>query len=55
MGAFLITLAVFVAAFVALSLGLLFGRGPIRGSCGGLACIPGTSCATCTRRKEEDA
>lgn len=50
------TLLVFLLAAAGLSLGLLFGRGAVRGSCGGLSAIPGVerlcSCAEpCPRRK----
>lgn len=40
-----------------LALGLALGRGPVKGSCGGAACIPGAACLGCTRRRpaEEDA
>lgn len=36
MGTFLATLLLFGLAFAGLTLGLMFGRDPIRGSCGGL-------------------
>ena len=32
-----------------LALGLLFGRAPLKGSCGGLAC--GGACQACPNRK----
>ena len=32
-----------------LAIGLLFGRPPIKGSCGGLACLKETRCEGCTR------
>lgn len=32
-----------------LAIGLLFGRGPIKGTCGGLACGSGTDCNSCPR------
>jgi len=49
------TLLVFLFAAAGLALGLLFGRGAVRGSCGGLSVIPGVerlcSCADpCPRR-----
>ncbi len=52
------TLLVFLLAAAGLALGLLFGRGPVRGSCGGLSAIPGVqrfcSCAEpCPRRQRE--
>ena len=36
MATFLVTLTVFGLVFAALALGLMLGREPIRGSCGGL-------------------
>lgn len=38
-------------AVLALSIGVLFGRQPIKGSCGGLDCIKGADCAACPNRK----
>ncbi len=39
------SLVVFGGALLAMSVGVLFGREPIRGSCGGVA----GRCAACTR------
>ena len=50
MTTFLLTLGLILLAFAGLSLGVIFGRAPIKGSCGGLACIPGTDCAACPNR-----
>lgn len=36
MGTFLATLLLFALAFAGLALGIMFGRDPVRGSCGGL-------------------
>lgn len=47
MTTFLITLGLVLLAFAGLSLGVIFGHAPIKGSCGGLACIPGADCAAC--------
>ncbi|MCR8725533.1 (Na+)-NQR maturation NqrM [Frigidibacter sp. ROC022] len=60
MAIFLITFAGIALTFLGLSLGVLFGRPPIKGSCGGLACVPGAACAGCRKRgadaaPEEDA
>ncbi|MCL4675114.1 MAG: (Na+)-NQR maturation NqrM [Pararhodobacter sp.] len=49
---FLMTLAAILLAFVGLSLGVIFGRAPIKGSCGGLACISGADCAGCPTRDD---
>ena len=45
--ALLVSFAIVSASMLALGLGLVFGRQPIRGSCGGLN-NPG-GCALCTR------
>jgi hypothetical protein len=41
MGTFAASLVVFGLAFLGLALGVLLGRSPISGSCGGLSRIPG--------------
>ncbi len=40
-----ITILIFGSAVLAMSVGVLFGRDPIRGSCGGVV----GSCDSCTR------
>jgi len=51
MSVFLISFGLFLLAALALGLGLLLGRGAIRGSCGGLNRIPGleSACGGCDR------
>ncbi len=44
MTAFLISILVFAMALLAMSVGVLFGREPIRGSCGGVM----GRCALCS-------
>ena len=57
MDTFLATLLLFGLAFAGLTLGLLFGRDPIRGSCGGLRKLGlegDCSCESpCPRRRRE--
>ena len=57
MSTFLATLLVFGLAFAGLALGILLGRAPIRGSCGGLRKFgieQDCSCeAPCPRRRRE--
>jgi uncharacterized protein len=53
MGQFLITLGIVLLAVGGLSLGVIMGRPPIKGSCGGLSCIPGAGCAACPRKAKK--
>ena len=46
--AVLASLGIFALAALGLALGVLMGRAPIQGSCGGKAC---EACATCPRRR----
>jgi hypothetical protein len=46
---------VFLLAAGGLGLGLALGRGPARGSCGGVSCVAGDACAACPRRRRSDA
>lgn len=48
---FLLTLCLMLLSVAGLAVGLLFGRAPIRGSCGGLACDDGANCEACGRKK----
>lgn len=52
METFLLTFLIFLLAVGGLAVGVLFGRAPLKGSCGGLACTKGISCGACQRRKE---
>lgn len=53
MATFLLSFIVIAAAAGALALGVLAGRPPIKGSCGGAAC--GGACATCPSRSDSEA
>lgn len=44
------TTALFAIAMAALGTGLMLGRAPIRGSCGGIAC--GGACEGCGRKRK---
>lgn len=50
---FLITFSLVVLAFAGLSLGVIFGHAPIKGSCGGLSCIAGADCAACPNHSKK--
>lgn len=48
MQVFLLTLGLILLSAGGLAIGLLFGRPPVKGSCGGLAALEGGgSCAVC--------
>jgi len=50
---FLLSLGLVLLAFAGLSLGVILGRAPIKGSCGGLSCIAGADCAACPNNSKE--
>lgn len=50
MAVFMITFALVLLAVAGLSIGAILGRAPIKGSCGGVSCIPGADCAACPKR-----
>lgn len=52
MGTFVLTFVIFLLAGGGLALGVLFGRAPLRGSCGGLACHKAISCDACQAGKD---
>jgi hypothetical protein len=37
-----------------LALGVMVGRAPIKGSCGGLTCVKGVDCGTCKSGRKHD-
>lgn len=52
---FIITFIIMALAVVGMAVGVLAGRKPIKGSCGGLNTIPGIECACstpCEKRKQ---
>ena len=44
---FIMTFAIVLVAIAGLAVGVLAGRAPIKGSCGGLACLKGMDCGAC--------
>jgi len=49
----LFSIVIFGLAGVGLSLGVIFGRPPIKGSCGGLSCGKGAGCAGCPNHRNQ--
>jgi hypothetical protein len=49
MATFLLSFALIALAIGGLALGVIFGRAPIRGSCGGLACDG--ACTGCDKER----
>ena len=54
MATFVFTLVIFLASIVGLATGVLLGRAPLRGSCGGIACLKGGGCATCETHRDAE-
>lgn len=50
---FLPTLAILLLSIAGLAIGVMAGRPPIKGSCGGLSCVKGGACAGCRRGEGE--
>lgn len=48
----LLSIAIVALSVTGLALGVIFGRPPLAGSCGGIACRHGLECAGCTRHHE---
>ena len=48
MDIFIASLLLIGMAILAMSLGLFFGRLPLRGTCGGIGPLAGRHCATCS-------
>lgn len=55
MTTFLLSFGIFVLSGIGLAIGVLVGRDPIKGSCGGVSCgVPG-GCAGCLKTHPKDA
>lgn len=51
---FLFSFGIFALAGLGLAVGVLAGRGPIKGSCGGVSCgVPG-GCGACPNKTTQD-
>ena len=44
-------LGIVLLAVGGLALGMAFGRGPAKGSCGGMACLKDVACEGCPHRR----
>lgn len=51
MSTFLLAFAIILLAICGLAVGVLFGRPPLKGSCGGLNCIKGADCGACSANR----
>lgn len=51
---FLVTLAAFGLFIAAMAIGVMFGRRPIQGSCGGLGRATGEDCDFCGKKDTEE-
>ena len=47
MATFVLSLVIVIASVAGLATGVLLGRAPLRGSCGGVACVRGSGCTAC--------
>lgn len=45
-------IGIFTLAAAGLALGVMLGRAPLKGSCGGIECVPGARCTDCPNRAE---
>lgn len=51
----LLAFVISLLAIAGLAVGVIAGRGPIRGSCGGLGCHKGISCGVCKAKRRKGA
>jgi len=47
----LFVLIIFLLAGCGLAVGLFLGRGPVKGSCGGISCLKDYDCEACPNHK----
>lgn len=55
MATIILTFVISLLAIAGLAIGVIAGRSPIKGSCGGMACHKGISCGVCKARRGRDA
>jgi len=54
METFLLAFGLVLLSVLGLALGVIFGRSPLKGSCGGLACATGLRCSGCRREESHE-
>lgn len=54
METFILTFAILALAILGLAIGVILGRAPLKGSCGGLACQKGISCGVCKAQSAKE-
>jgi uncharacterized protein len=47
----ILSIVIVLMSALGLAVGILFGRAPIKGSCGGLACLKDAGCDGCSRTR----
>lgn len=52
MATIILTFVILVLGMAGLAVGVLCGRTPIKGSCGGISCIKGIDCGACTKKRK---
>jgi len=52
--ALLLGLGIVLLAVGGLAFGMVFGRGPAKGSCGGMACLKDVACEGCPHRRSQE-
>lgn len=55
MATLLLSVIVSLLAIAGLAIGVIAGRAPIKGSCGGLSCLKGANCGACTLKNRREA
>lgn len=54
MATFVLTLVIVLASVAGLAIGVLLGRAPLRGTCGGVACVKGGGCVACKAHRHTE-
>ncbi|MBT8455695.1 MAG: hypothetical protein HKO95_18475 [Rhodobacteraceae bacterium] len=54
MATLILTFLISLLAILGLAIGVIAGRAPLKGSCGGLACHKGIGCGTCRLKQRKE-